>query len=88
MTRWSVLAITYSNPPLSLSLTRRSRTFFAIWFTLLAALVCYAKERTQLKKTGHCIVIVIIAGNIPRMNSQRTCRFCSIIVKSLFNVCL
>ena len=50
---WSVLAITYSNPPLSLSLTRRSRTFFEIWFTLLAALVSYAKERTQLKKTGH-----------------------------------
>ena len=36
-----------SNPPLSLSLTRRSRTFFEMRFTLLAALVSqYAKERT------------------------------------------
>ena len=36
-----------SNRPLSLSLTRRSRTFFEIRFTLLLALVSqYAKERT------------------------------------------
>ena len=71
---WSALAITYSNPSLSLSLT--TRNFFEIWFTLLAALVSYAKERTQLKKTVHWFISSYSYNrNVPRMGSQRTWRF-------------